>query len=122
MAKEIRVKRVASFVQSEISSIIQNNLRDEGIKGIVSVFDVDISKDLRYANVKISIIAADKSELKSTIKSLIKAKSFIKKTLSKSLKTMYVPELHFDFIDLSESMKVYEILKEVEEDLKHDSV
>ncbi len=121
MAKEIRIKKVESFVQAEISRIIQNELRDEGIKGIVSVFEVKMSKDLRYANVKISVISNNEKELKSTLISLIKAKSFIKRRLSKSLKTMYAPEIYFEFIDLAESMKVYEILKEIEKETKNDN-
>ncbi|MCX8029125.1 MAG: 30S ribosome-binding factor RbfA [Brevinematales bacterium] len=121
MAKELRVKRVASFIQSEISKIIQNDMRDENIKGMVSILDVEVSKDLRHANVKVSIFANTKEDLKSTIMSIIKAKSFIRRNLSKSLKTMYGPEIHFDFIDLSESMKIYNILKEIEEEISNDS-
>ncbi|MFN4245122.1 MAG: 30S ribosome-binding factor RbfA [Brevinematia bacterium] len=120
MAKEIRIKRVESLIRSDISNIIQNELREEGIKGIVSVFDIQISKDLRYANVKISIFSEDEGSLKSTIISLIKAKSFIRRRLSKLLRTMYVPEIHFEFIDLSESMRVYKILEEIEKKEKKD--
>lgn len=120
MAKDIRVKRVASFIQQEVSEIIQTKLRDEGIKGMISIFDVEVSKDLRYAKIKVSIIANNDKELKSTIKSIIKSKSFVRRTLSKSLKTMYAPELYFEFIDLNQSMKVYEILKEIEEELEDD--
>lgn len=121
MAKEIRIKRVESFVKSEIAQILQNELRDEGIKGLVSVFGVEVSKDLRHAKIKISIFADSEKDLKSTVRSLIKAKSFIRRRISKSLKTMYAPELYFEFIDLSQADKVYKILKEIERELEDEA-
>ncbi|MEN2997887.1 MAG: 30S ribosome-binding factor RbfA [Brevinematia bacterium] len=120
MAKEIRVKKMSSFLQEEISEIIHNNLRDENIKGVVSVFDVELSKDLRYATVKLSVMVNSENELKNTVKALIRAKSFVRRKLSKTLKTAYAPELYFEFIDLSRSMKVYEILKGIERHGEND--
>lgn len=120
MAKELRIKRVSSFIQSEISKII-SQLRDEGVKGIISVFDVELSKDLRYATVKLSVFSDRKEDIKSSIKSLIKAKSFIRRSLAKTLRTMYSPEIFFEFINLDESMKVFEILKKIKGDSEYDS-
>ncbi|MCS7298431.1 MAG: 30S ribosome-binding factor RbfA [Spirochaetia bacterium] len=120
MAKELRIKRVSSFIQSEISKII-SQLRDERVKGIISVFDVELSKDLKYATVKLSIFSSEKEDIKSSIRSLIKAKSFIRRSLAKTLKTIHSPEIFFEFINLDESMKVFEILKEVKGDLEYDS-
>lgn len=120
MAKELRVKRVSSFIKNEISNMI-SQLRDEGLKGIISVFDVELSKDLRYATVKVSIFSRNKKDIRSSIKSLIKAKSFIRRSLAKTLKTIHSPEIFFEFINLDESMKVFEILKDIKGDLEHDT-
>jgi ribosome-binding factor A len=118
MAKEIRVKRVGAFIEKEVSEVILTQLRDEGIKAMVTVFGVEVSNDLRHAKIKLSINSDNEEEIESTRKALIRAKSFIRRSLSKSLKTMYSPEIWFEFISLSESMKVYEKLKEVEKELE----
>lgn len=118
MAKELRVKRVQSFIQQEIANIVQNDLRDEGIKAMVNIFEVEISKDLRHAKVKVSVISENEEEIESTIKALIRAKSYIRRSLSKSLKTMYTPEIFFEFIDLGESMRIFEILGKINREEK----
>jgi ribosome-binding factor A len=120
MAKEIRVKKVASFIEREVSEIILNKLNDEGIKAMISVFSVELSNDLRHAKIKISINSDSEDEIKSTVKAIVRAKSFIRRSLGKSLKTMYVPEIWFEFINLSESMEIYEKLKEIEKELKEN--
>ncbi|MGB9622173.1 MAG: ribosome-binding factor A, partial [Brevinematia bacterium] len=78
----------------------------------------EISKDLRHAKIKVSIMSNDEKEIKSTIKALIRAKSYIRKVLSKSLKTMYTPEIFFEFIDLGESMRIFDILNKIKEEEK----
>ncbi len=115
MASELRIKKMVSFLKNEISSILSKILNDRGIYSVVSIFDVELSVDMRYAKVKISVFSQNPSEVEEISKTILRNKPIIRKYLSKVLKTMYVPELWFEFLNLFDSMKVYEKIKELED-------
>ena len=53
--------RVADFIRDELADIIQRGMRDPRV-GMVSVNEVKVSKDLSYAEVYVSSLAADTPE------------------------------------------------------------
>ena len=63
-----RKKRVGHLIKSEVSEMILKDLKDPRI-GFVSVTDVEVSGDLRYATVYFTVLGEDKS-VKSTIVAL----------------------------------------------------
>src|SRR2546428_11808382 len=50
-----RPERVREFIKEQVSEIIQHQLKDPRI-GFASVTDVEVSADLRYAKVFISVL------------------------------------------------------------------
>lgn len=54
MAK-YRSGRINEEVKKEVSSIIREDIKDPRMSGMVSVTKVDVTKDLRYAKVYVSI-------------------------------------------------------------------
>jgi len=50
-----RPERVREFIKEQVSEIIQHKLKDPRI-GFASVTDVEVSLDLRYAKVFISVL------------------------------------------------------------------
>ncbi|PZC47177.1 MAG: ribosome-binding factor A [Chloroflexi bacterium] len=86
--------RVNSALRQEISSVISTVLKDPKVASIVSVIDVDTTKDLRSAKVYISIYG-DTDSKRTTIKVLNNASGFISKSISKNLKIRSTPTLKF---------------------------
>jgi ribosome-binding factor A len=76
----IRVKRIASSLQREISDIIANEIRDEDLK-MVTVTAINLSNDLSYAKIFITTLFDDKKE--KVLEDLNNAKGFIKSELCK---------------------------------------
>jgi ribosome-binding factor A len=89
-----RMDRVNSALRQEISSVISTVLKDPKVASIVSVIDVDTTKDLRSAKVYISIYG-DTDSKRTTIKVLNNASGFISKSISKNLKIRSTPTLKF---------------------------
>ena len=52
-----RAERVSDAVQQEIAVLIRDNVRDPRV-GMLSVTDVDVSRDLAYAKVHIALWAS----------------------------------------------------------------
>ncbi len=90
----VKNERVAEEVKRYVGSIIKNELKDPRISEICSVTRVELSNDLRYAKIYISIYGND--EIKSnTLSGLKNATGFVRRELSKKIKIRYIPEINF---------------------------
>lgn len=92
-----KIERLQSDVKLAISKIISNELKNPSVTGLISVTDVKITPDEKYAKVYVSIYGA-KSKAK-TINGLKSSASFIRTNLSKMVKMRNLPELTFEIDD-----------------------
>lgn len=107
----IKLERMNSTFVKEISYILQNEVKDENIK-FVSVTGCEITNDLSYA--KIFVTVFDKEKKDTTMKALEGAKSFIRGELSKRVEIRHTPELRFVFDDSIEyGEKIDRIIEEL---------
>ncbi|HHX16980.1 MAG TPA: 30S ribosome-binding factor RbfA [Mollicutes bacterium] len=89
----IRVKKIASSLQIEISDIIANEIRDEDLK-MVTVTHVKLANDLSHAKVYVTTIFDDKRE--KIVIDLNNAAGFIKGELGRrKFQIRSMPELEF---------------------------
>jgi ribosome-binding factor A len=93
----IRPERLAQFIKKEVADILLRKMNDNRI-GFISLTDVELSPDFRYAKILYSQIGND-AEKKKTAKALNRAASFIKFELGKVLQIRVVPNLRFVFDD-----------------------
>ena len=98
MAKEYtRTQRVADFLQRELATLIQHEVRDPRV-GMVSVTGVDVSRDLGHARVYYTTMDSDSSEAASeSTEALNKAAGYLRSQLSRGSKMRSVPQLRFYF-------------------------
>lgn len=94
-----RSNRISEEVKRELSNIILNELKDPRIPQLLSITNVKVTGDLRYAKVYVSIYGSDeeKSEAMDGLKS---STGFLKKEIGSRIKLRHVPELVFE-IDTS---------------------
>ena len=90
-----RSQRISSLLKTEISSLIHRKINDVRI-GFISITNVKLSKDFAHAWVYYSQIGDD-SQKKDTMKGLSSATPFIHSELSKIIRYMAIPKLHFRF-------------------------
>jgi ribosome-binding factor A len=98
MAKEYsRTQRVGDFLKRELSSLIQFEVRDPRV-GMVSVTDVEVSRDLSHAKVFVTILGKDsEQEAQESIEALNKASGFLRSLLAKDNNARTTPKLRFYF-------------------------
>ncbi|MGX2947820.1 30S ribosome-binding factor RbfA [Frederiksenia canicola] len=96
MAREFsRADRVAQELQKEIAVILQREVKDPRI-GMVTVSDVEISRDLAYAKVFVTFLFdSDPDAVKAGLQGLEKATPYIRSLLGKAMRLRIVPELKF---------------------------
>ena len=88
-----RIDRISEEVRREVDRIIREELNDPRISGTFSVTRADVTRDLRYAKIYVSVLEEDKREgLMAALKS---ASGYIRRALGKGILIRYSPELSF---------------------------
>jgi ribosome-binding factor A len=90
-----RQEKVIRVIKETVSDIISNRLSDPRIEGIISVTKVDVSPDLRNADVYLSIMAAKDAARRKTFAAISHAAKHIQTLLGKKMTSKFCPRLHF---------------------------
>jgi len=108
-----RNSRLSEEMKRIIGGIIQNELKDPRIPMLTSVTGVEVTRDLRYAKVYISVFGNDEEKAKC-IEGLKSAAGFIRKEIGSHIKIRYIPELVFVLDDsIEHGLHISELLREV---------
>ena len=109
-----RVQRVADQIQRELATLIQLEVKDPRI-GMVSITGVNVSRDLAYAKIFVTVLNTlsdegevndstlsepgelDKLEIEENLEALKKASGFLRTMLAKRLRIRSVPKLEFRY-------------------------
>ena len=112
-----RLNRINEELKREISNIINYEVTNSNVTGIVSVTSVKISPDLRHARVSVSIL--NSKNVKLTLAGLKSSSGFIRSRIAEKINLRVTPELVFE---LDSSMqygeKIDTILKDIMKDIK----
>ena len=108
-----RQEKVARVIRESVSDTIANRLSDPRIQGIVSVTDVDISPDLKNADVSLSIMATDEKHAKKTLLAIQHATRHIQARLGRKMTSKFCPRLHF--IEDTKFRKTLDTLRLIDE-------
>ena len=109
-----RIGRINEEIQRELAEQIRR-LKDPRVGGVgmVSVTRTDVTRDLRYCKVYISVL--DKTKEKDAMKGLKSAAGFLRRELGRELRLRYTPELQFEADDsILRGAHVLEVLRNVE--------
>jgi ribosome-binding factor A len=87
-----RTERVQSVIRHELGEILQQEIKDPRIAGLVSITTVEVAPDLRHARVYISVYGAEGAEA-DAMKALESAKPFLRHELGRRMNLRYAPEL-----------------------------
>lgn len=93
-----RVDRIRKALIKEISDIIQRHVKDPRISGIVSVTDIDLSSDYKYAKVYVSVYGTEEQK-EQTMESLQDCSPYIRSEVGKRIRLRHTPELEFRIDD-----------------------
>lgn len=108
-----RTARLDELLREEISDVVRREVDDPRI-GFVTITDVEVSPDLRHADVWVSVIGSA-PERKQTLRALSHAMPFVRGRLGK-LRLKRIPELHVKEDDSAErGTRVLAILDDLEQ-------
>ncbi len=89
-----RQEKVARVVLQSVSVAIRDSLSDPCIEGLVSVTHVDMSPDLRNADVYVSVLGANEKAQRRTMIALQSATRRLQSFVADAVKSKFCPVLH----------------------------
>ena len=112
MADSRRQDRVGALIQRELSEIIQRSVKDPRV-AFCTVTQAEVSPDLKYVDVKVSVIG-DEAQKDKTLAGLKSAAGFLRREIGNRLTLRYSPELRFAIDESADYLfKIDGLLKSV---------
>lgn len=109
-----RAERVADLIRQTIAETLLREMRDERFR-LITITGVELSRDLAYAKVFVSVLSDDKDEIKKTIDDLNKIRKLIRHHVAQKVELRIVPELKFTFDEsVARGYKINCLLNEAE--------
>jgi ribosome-binding factor A len=94
-----RLERLNSMLRQELSDLLRREVKDPRLSsGMISITEVDIAPDLKYAQVFVSSLGGV-DEKDQVLESLRRAGGFLRSELADNLRLRYTPELDFRWDD-----------------------
>jgi ribosome-binding factor A len=107
-----RSERISDQIKSEVADILLRKIKDPRI-GFVTVTAVEMTDDLRYAKIFVSILE-DAPQQKKTLKGLSSASGFFRSELGKRLRLKFLPQLSFHLDEsIQKAAHVLQLLEEI---------
>ncbi|MCC5825414.1 30S ribosome-binding factor RbfA [Alkalimonas sp.] len=90
-----RVDRLSQQLQKELAVILQREIKDPRLHHMITVSQVDVSRDLSYAKIYVTFLGLEQDKVKDNLKILNDAKGFIRGLIGKRIQTRIVPQVQF---------------------------
>lgn len=109
----MRSDRLSALIQREVSDILRNEIKDPRIGELCSVLRTELSGDLSYCKVYITIYG-NEAEQKDAFKGVKAAAPFIRRQLAGRLTLRKVPELKFVLDDsIAYSVRIGQLIDQI---------
>ena len=109
-----RIDKVNSEILKQASYIINYELKDPRINGLISIIKVSTTPDLKQCKIFVSTMSKKPDEVLKALKS---AKGFIRNELKTKMSVRLMPELFFVLDNSIEyGIKIDRLLKEIHQD------
>ncbi len=95
-----RTERIEEEIKKIVGTLIDNGIKDPRVNGLISVTKVEVSKDMKYCKIYVSMLGTkDKEE---ALKGLDSAKGVVRKEIGDKIRTFNTPEVKFIYDDSME--------------------
>ncbi len=116
MVSNQRKLRLSQSIKREMSELLQKDLNDARLTGIISVTDVELSNDYRNCKIFISVFGSE-LDRKNCFLALEDRTGFIRGEICRRLGIKFAPEILFKYDDsLERGSKISQLLAEIAKD------
>lgn len=115
MGKEFsRVDRLSQQMKKEMAVILQREIKDPRLHSMITVSDVEVSRDLSHAKVFVTFMGLEQDKVKENLKILNEASGFVRSLIGKRIQARIVPQIRFEFDEsLNEGIRMASLVESV---------
>ena len=107
-----RSRRIAEQIQRELSEVIRDELKDPRVSGLITITDVEVTRDQAHAKVFFTILG-DADKVEETTAGLKRAGGFLRSQIAQRLLLRTVPQLDFKYdASVERGMKLTRLIDE----------
>ena len=116
-----RIDRISEQVRREVDRIIRDELHDPRIQGTYSITRAEVTRDLSYAKIYVSILEEEnRAPLMAALKN---AAGFVRRELRQNMIIRYAPEIIFvEDHNIEYGIHIATLLKQVSAEEKDEKV
>ena len=112
-----RRERFASVLRTVVANLVQTELNDPRMRGLLTVTRVEVSPDLRFAKIYVSVLG-NKGEQKSTLNALRNGAGHLQSLLKNHLDFRVCPILDFRIDEhLKDNLDIMDLIDKVSSEL-----
>ncbi len=116
-----RQEKYAKVIKKAVSAAIQESLSDPRIVGFTSVTKVDMSPDLRNAEIYLSIFGSDEKGQRRTFEAIEHGRSKIQVIVARELSSKFCPVLHFKIDEVfKKTLETMNLIDEAAKEFRRD--
>ena len=107
-----RTERIEEEIKKVASHMIDQELKDPRLTGLISVTKVSVTKDLKYCKIFVSILGAQ--DINETMTALKSSAGYVRKAIGDNIRMHSTPEVKFVFDDsLEYGEKIQKMIKDL---------
>ncbi|MBK4775636.1 30S ribosome-binding factor RbfA [Candidatus Pantoea edessiphila] len=120
-----RLLRISHEIKKEITIILQRKINDPRLRMMITVSDVQVSRDLSYAKVFVTFFkeTQDSHTINNGMQALKESCKYIRILLKQNMKLRVIPSINFFYDDSFKKGKhICSIINNIQEDSQNSNI
>ncbi len=110
--KRQRLAGIEKEMARVISKVLMEEVKNPKVKGLVSVTNINVTEDLKFADVYFSIMGQENINTDEVIEGLNQIKGFLRKRVAEEIEIRYIPEIRVKLdTSIEHAIKMLKLLK-----------
>lgn len=112
--KRQRLAGIEKEMARVISKVLMEEVKNPKVKGLVSVTNINVTEDLKFADVYFSIMGQENVNTDEVVEGLNQIKSFLRKRVAEEIEIRYIPEIRVKLdTSIEHAIKISKLLNDL---------
>lgn len=112
--KRQRLAGIEKEMARVISKVLMEEVKNPKVKGLVSVTNINVTEDLKFADVYFSIMGQENTNTDEVIEGLNQIKGFLRKRVAEEIEIRYIPEIRVKLdTSIEHAIKISKLLNDL---------
>ena len=112
--KRQRLAGIEKEMARVISKVLMEEVKNPKVKGLASVTNINVTEDLKFADVYFSIMGQENVNTDEVVEGLNQIKGFLRKRVAEEIEIRYIPEIRVKLdTSIEHAIKISKLLSDL---------